>query len=422
MTPGGAPIPSEACRERRRALLEACRDAAPGRSAAVVVLGRGADGPNPNFKYLLGIEEAAGALLETDRPVGVPSERDAIGRDLQRGRTVASVAFVPAHDPIAARWGEERFTTENVAPETVGVDAVLAAGRLDAVLGAALGRVDVLFVVAAKDAALVGDPDPAVGLAARARERFPGLETRDATGWVHARRSRKDDGEVAAIRRAVGLTHEAMTGAWSALRPGAVERELEAKIAERYRAAGAVHGFDPIVGSGPNACVLHYRDNDRTLREGELVLVDTGASLDGYCSDITRTVPVDGRFSSRQRELYDAVLAAQVAAIDACVVGATIGDVHAAAFDALDRAGLGDAQPHGTSHHLGIEVHDVGDRFAPLEEGAVVTVEPGVYLPDEAVGIRIEDDVRIGAAGPEVLSAAIPKEPDAVEAWIASRR
>jgi Xaa-Pro aminopeptidase len=152
------------------------------------------------------------------------------------------------------------------------------------------------------------------------------------------------------------------------------------------------------------------------------VLVDTGALLDGYRADITRTLPVSGRFSPRQRQVYDAVLAAEEAAIAACRPGATLGEVHAVAHASIDRAGFGPAFIHGIGHHLGLETHDVGDVHRPLAPGAVVTIEPGVYLEDEGLGIRIEDDVLVTDAGPIVLSQSIPRDGAAVERWLAESR
>ena len=150
-------------------------------------------------------------------------------------------------------------------------------------------------------------------------------------------------------------------------------------------------------------------------KDGRILLVDTGARLHGYCSDLTRCFPVAGVFTPRQRAVYDAVLEAQQAAIAACRPGATLADVHESAWHSLARAGFGPGFVHGTSHHLGIETHDAGDVHAPLEPGCVITVEPGVYLPDESLGIRIEDDVLVTAAGARVLSAAIPSDPDEIE-------
>ena len=150
------------------------------------------------------------------------------------------------------------------------------------------------------------------------------------------------------------------------------------------------------------------------LADGELVVLDSGAKHAGYSADVTRTLPVSGRFTARQRELYDVVLRAQAAAIAAVRPGATLAQVDAAGRKVIADAGLGDAFIHGMGHHLGLETHDASPD-APLEVGAVITIEPGVYLPKEAIGIRIEDDVAVTEAGHEVLTPSIPRTADEVE-------
>lgn len=221
--------------------------------------------------------------------------------------------------------------------------------------------------------------------------------------------------ELARIREAIAITGRAITEAMRSVEPGQNERELEALLRYVFRREGAARAAFPVIcASGPNGCVLHYERNERTMRAGELVLCDVGAELGRYAADVTRTFPVSGRFSPRQRELYEAVLAAQAAAIAAVRPGATLRRVHEAALQVLKARGLAKHYPHGTSHWLGLDVHDVGsDR--ELEPGMVLTVEPGVYLDDEGIGIRIEDDVLVTEGGSEVLSRQIPRAVDAIE-------
>ena len=197
---------------------------------------------------------------------------------------------------------------------------------------------------------------------------------------------------------------------------------MEAEIVRTYRAHGGTHAFEPIVAGGPHALQLHYTENAGLLEAGHLVLIDTGVSIDGYGADITRTYPVDGRFGERQREVYDAVLASEEAAIAACKPGALMADIHTRAYEVLDQRGLGHSFIHGIGHHLGIETHDVGDVHRPLDPGAVITIEPGAYLGDEGIGIRIEDDVLVEAQGSRVLSRAIPRRADEIEQLMAGGR
>jgi Xaa-Pro aminopeptidase len=197
------------------------------------------------------------------------------------------------------------------------------------------------------------------------------------------------------------------------------EHEVEGEITHRYRAHGATHAFEPIVACGVNAVFPHYKANSARIEAGKLLLIDTGAVLDGYRSDVTRTVPVDGKFNERQRKIYDTVLRAQREAIEICRAGALLADVHAKAFEVIRSAGFGDYFIHGTSHHLGLETHDAGDVHRPLTAGSVITVEPGIYIPDEEIGVRIEEDVLVTENGPRVLTDSIPRDAEEVERGMA---
>jgi Xaa-Pro aminopeptidase len=189
--------------------------------------------------------------------------------------------------------------------------------------------------------------------------------------------------------------------------------------------------YSPIVGSGPNSVFLHYSRNKRRMDSGEILLMDVAAECSAYASDITRTIPVGAGFSKRQREIYGVVLGAQRAAIAAIKPGMTIAktgpdSLYKIAYDYINSHGkdlhgepLGKYFTHGLSHHVGLEVHDASDTNAPLEAGMVITVEPGVYIPEERLGVRIEDVVLVTESGAKVLSAALPKEPEEIERAIA---
>ncbi len=235
-----------------------------------------------------------------------------------------------------------------------------------------------------------------------------------------ALRQVKSEAEIALIRHAVDATCESLRRAIASARPGMGEYQLQALIEYTYRDRGCERpAFASIVGSGPNSCVLHYRTNSRTMEAGDLVVMDVGGEYRGYAADVTRTIPVSGRFSPEQRAIYDIVLKAQKAGLQAVAPGRTIRDVHAAAAAVIAEAGYRDRFPHGTSHWVGLDVHDVsGD--STLRPGMVLTVEPGIYLAERALGVRIEDTVLVTDAGCEVLSASAPKEPEEIEALMAA--
>jgi len=402
--------------ERRQALMRQLSD------GPILVRGAAASGTNPDFFYLTGLMEPRGALLLCAEKMRVVRGRKSPGRDYVNGERWNQILFLPHSDALLAQWGEDAHATvESIDSENVGFDAVLGDGELPELLNQLLRQGAALHFSRSAPASVTAADDADDELVGRIQRRFPQLRLSDATGPIHAMRTVKDDDEVRAIERAVALTAAAVERVLECLSAEFREQEIEAEIARIYRASGATHAFDPIVGGGGNALKLHYRDNSAALAAGTLLLLDTGACLDGYRSDVTRTFPVDGRFNPRQAELYEIVLTAQQAAIERCRPGIRLGELHQVAFDSIAAAGYGEYFVHGTSHHLGLETHDVGDLAAPLAPGAVITVEPGIYLPDESIGIRIEDDVLLTDGEPRVLSSAIPKSIEAIESRLARR-
>jgi Xaa-Pro aminopeptidase len=256
------------------------------------------------------------------------------------------------------------------------------------------------------------------------------------------------------MRKAAKIAADAHLRAMRSVRPGMNEHEVEADLLHTFRKQGAVASYEPIVGGGANGCVLHYRANNAELKDGDLLLIDAGAEYQCYASDITRTFPVGGRYSPEQRALYDIVLAAQRAAIDEVRPGRTFDAYHDAAVRAITagliKVGLlkGSVEKnireqsykrfymHKTGHWLGLDVHDVGDyridgEYRELEPGMVVTVEPGIYIAPDAkgvaakwrgIGIRIEDDVVVTHGDPEIMTQAVPTDPDEIEALMAKSR
>lgn len=279
------------------------------------------------------------------------------------------------------------------------------------------------------------------------------VEIIDPETVLHEMRRVKGPEEVKLLERAIEVTREAHEDAMRATRPGMYEYEIEALLRAAFRRRGAERvAYGPIVGSGPNATVLHYRKSDRKMNPGELLLIDAGAEYGYYAADVTRTFPVSGKFTPPQRAIYELVLAAQEASIAATKSGVTMLDVHDASVRVITRGlvELGLIQGpveeaikeerykryfmHKTSHYLGMDVHDVGRYYVagkhrPLEPGVVITVEPGIYIsqadeqaPAEyrGIGVRIEDDVLVTETGCRVLSEAIPKRVADVELACAS--
>ena len=378
---------------------------------------------DPNFFYLTGVELPNAVLV-------LEKEHETL--------------FLPERRPNIEAWTGPKLAPGPETAALLGFEQVLARESSEIVvdarrrpvpgfegrLAAALAESQKLWIPL-PPASLRGDLSEEQRLVEALRQRLPSFSVRDLTPVLTALRLRKQAGEVALLRKAVAATVAGMRAAAAAVRPGVREGAVEGAAYAALRAAGAEGwAFPPIVGSGVAGCVLHYDANRGVLADGELVVVDIGARWGYYCGDLTRTFPVSGRFSARQRALYDAVLAAMEAAVAVLRPGANIAEARRAAFSSLQSSGLvGDGGAplndffiHGIGHFLGLETHDVGGEDPTLEPGMVLTVEPGVYLPDEGIGIRIEDDYVITATGAECLTQGLPRRPEEVEQLVRGER
>lgn len=290
--------------------------------------------------------------------------------------------------------------------------------------------------------------------------RYPRLRKKDLLPIFSELRMIKSSYELTQLRTAINLTADAHRDIMARVKPQMNESELDGLIHATYRRGGAQWGFPSIVASGPNATTLHYEDNSRQMQDGDLALIDIGAEVDHYSAEVTRTIPVNGRFTPEQRTIYEIVLRAQDAGFQVAKPGATIRSVHNAALGVLKaellRIGLVTDTTstqyrlwfmHGTSHWLGLDVHDLGVRDAPFQPGMVLTVEPGLYIREDAldylektpendafvaavrpaferyktIGVRIEDDILITESGYEALSISVPRTVDEIEALMRQR-
>jgi Xaa-Pro aminopeptidase len=377
----------------------------------------------------------------------------------QGERPARSILFCREKNLEREIWDGYRYGPE-AARSAFGVDEAWPVSELDTRLPDLLADAPALYYATASNAALDAQVQgwiKAVRARARSGVTAPGA-FHDLLPLLDEMRLIKDEIEQATMRRAGEISGNAHARAMRAARPGLHEYALEAELLYEFRRNGAQYpAYPSIVASGPNACVLHYNANDRLMQDGDLVLIDAGCELDGYASDITRTFPVNGRFSPAQRRLYELVLAAQEAAFAAIAPGRPYSAFHEAAlrvlvqgmldlglipagqFDNVEDAIAAKAHVpfymHGTGHWLGMDVHDVGayrdlthpDKPSrPLQAGMVLTVEPGIYVrpaegvPEEYwhIGIRIEDDVVVTKDGCSILTASAPKTVDEIEALV----
>lgn len=259
------------------------------------------------------------------------------------------------------------------------------------------------------------------------RDALPQSRIRDIAPAIDAMRQVKSPGELELIEKAIDVSIDAHLDAIKRMRPGLFEYQVAAKMKEIHEMGGCSReAYAPIVGAGFNSTVLHYSGLNDQIKDGELVVIDVGGEYGGYAADITRTLPASGKFTPRQREIYEIVLGAQTAAIAAIKPGALLyggsGSLQEIASEYINTHGrdaqgrpLGRYYIHGVSHHLGLDVHDPGDRERPLEPGMVITVEPGIYIPEENLGVRIEDDVLVTKDGYQLLTARLPRSADDVE-------
>jgi Xaa-Pro aminopeptidase len=360
-----------------------------------------------------------------------------------------AILFCRERDPERERWDGPRLGTD-AAPEVLGIDDAFPISDIDDILPGMIEGRDRVYYHFGRD------PDfdlKLIGWVNRVRAMVrqgarPPHEFVALGHLLHDLRLYKSPAEIKLMKRAADIAAAAHLRAMQRTRPGLTESIIEAELQHTFRSNHAVASYEPIVGGGANGCVLHYRANNAPLRDGDLLLVDAGAEFECYASDITRTWPINGRYSPEQRALYEVVLAAQASAIDQARAGVPFTAMHEAAVRVLTRGlcklGLLGGTPeqnlksgdykrfymHKTGHWLGLDVHDVGDyrvgeESRELEPGMVLTVEPGIYVAaDEktvdkrwrGIGIRIEDDVLVTKGDPIVLTDAITKDPDRIEA------
>lgn len=269
------------------------------------------------------------------------------------------------------------------------------------------------------------------------KKMYPGHAYQRSAPIMHELRAIKSDIEVALIRKACDLTEKGFRRILGFVKPGVWEYEIEAEMSHEFiRAGGGMAGYEPIIASGGNSCVLHYNINDKQCKDGDILLLDFAAGYANYQSDLTRTIPVNGKFTKRQKNVYNAVLRVMRFAMSRLVVGNTIQEYHKEVGAAMEEELLklrlitktdikkqDPAWPaykkyfmHGTSHYLGLDVHDVGSRYRKFTAGMVFTCEPGIYIPEEKIGVRIENDILLTKKGPVDLMKNIPIEAEEIEA------
>ena len=415
-------------RDRLRQLL-------PPRSVVIIhaadVLPTNGDGtlrlaPAADLFWLTGIEQEESVLVLAPDAID-PAQRE--------------ILFLRQPNELLATWEGEKLSKEK-ATAVSGIPRVRWLADMPGVLHGLLCDCDRVWIDSNEHERSSTEIEPRdLRLARQLMKRYPLHRYERLQPVMRSLRAVKTETEIDIVRQAIDITAAGLDRVLAALRPGVMEYELEAELTGEFTRRRARMAYEPIIGSGKNACVLHYLDNDQACRSGDLVLIDVGANYGNYAADLTRTYPVSGRFTPRQRAVYDAVKRVFDRAVARTTVGTRIRDWKRAAqidmADELLELGLISAEQraadsveepacrryfmHGLGHSLGLGVHDLAPQDGPFAPGWIVTVEPGIYIPEEGIGVRLENDVLVTAAGPVDLCSHVPIDADEIERLMAGR-
>ena len=372
--------------------------------------------PNRNFYYLTGLDRENFILVMK-----------------KKQGTASSSIYIEKHDPVLAKWVGDRMLADEVQSIS-GISDIRYVDDINKDIGSLLGGYDfqnVYFDFEYRGWDRTCNEQRA--FANELKSRFPSVSLRNLYHIISSMRLIKEPEEIEKIRQAISITQKGILNILANIRPGIMEYELEAYFDFTLKSCGVKDfAFKTIAASGKNATILHYSQNNSMMNENDLILFDLGAQFEYYNADISRTFPINGKYSQRQKDVYDAVLQAQQAVTQAAKPGVPFSVLNDTAKKVLaegcrklglikEDSELSEYYYHGVSHYLGLDTHDVGTRDTVLKEGMVITNEPGLYIASEGIGIRIEDDLLISHDGAEVLSKDIIKDTFDVEAYIKNR-
>ena len=380
-----------------------------------------------NFLYLTGYNSPGAMLVLTS------GNEERQGRERSSAPAIKETLYIPSRDPQSEVWTGPQLDPDK--PETaaqLAFESVRSVKQLDADLRRMSKNVRKIFTTLPNPHAAEDESAFDRSRLERLKKVFSKASMQSIDKETTPLRQIKSALEIEMTRRAVACTMDAHRHAGRALQPGVREYEIAALMKYTMERAGCtITGFDPIVAAGPRSTILHYTRGDKRVEQGDLVVVDVGGEFADYSADISRTLPASGKFTARQREIYEIVLGAQEVVLKAVRPGASLygrgaDSLHNIAREYLnthgqDRNGqpLGKYFTHGIGHQVGLDVHDSEDRATPLREGMILAIEPGLYLPDENIGVRIEDMVLVTKDGGVLLSTDLPRTVEDVERWLA---
>lgn len=377
---------------------------------------------NADLFYLSGIDQEESILvIFPDSPL--PQYRE--------------ILFVRKTNEQIAIWEGHKYTKEE-ATATSGIKSIYWTEDFKGIISLLIHHAENIYVnINENDRHATEVPYRDMRMAREWKEKYPAHNYERLGQIMAGLRSIKSDIEAGLISEAIKHTESAFRRVLKFIKPGVMEYEIEAEIIHEFirnRCNG--HAYNPIIASGHAACVLHYNENNKVCNDGDLILMDFGAEYANYAADLTRTVPVNGKFTQRQKDVYNAVLSVMRAATKMLMPGNTIEKYHAEVGKLMEEQllklklittdDIKKQNPdlpaykkyfmHGTSHFLGLDVHDVGNKYLPMKAGMVFTCEPGIYIPEESLGIRIENNILLTDKGPIDLMATMPVEVDEIEA------
>lgn len=355
--------------------------------------------------------------------------------------TNREMIFVVKTNDLMVTWYGHKYTLEQ-AREISGVQTIKWLDDFDAILKDLVSRSESIYLNQNENTRFFTDvPSRDLRFAQKLSQDYPLHAFERLAPLICDLRAIKEPEELAMMQKACDITGMAFRRVLGFAKPGVMEYEIEAEVIHEFIRNGAAgHAYSPIIASGANACILHYNENDRACNDGDLILLDFGAEYGNYAADLSRTIPANGKFTPRQRQVYDAVLRVMRKATKLLVPDTTIDKWHDEVCRIMEKEliGLGlfteedvkkqdAASPmffnfymHGTGHFLGLDVHDVGSKQLVLQEGMIITCEPGIYIKEEGIGIRLENDIMV-ADEPVDLMAGIPLEPDEIEALMGKK-
>ena len=372
-----------------------------------------------NFYYLTGHnEEDAGLVILPEKSSGSDT-----------AHAPHEILYLPGKNPRKEKWNGVRMSHADPGIEArTGFATVKPFAEMRAAVESLTKTYSCIYTILPYEKELGGYPHEKE-VVDWLQQVAPQIKLKDIRAQITALRQIKSPGEIAFLQRAIDLTVDSHLEAMRIMRPGLHEYEVAAKMVEVHAMGGSeAEGYAPVVGAGPNSTTLHYDKLSRKIEDGDIVVLDVGAQYSGYSADISRTIPANGKFTPRQLEIYNIVLGAQNAALaalkpgmDLCQKGSK-SSLHKISYDYINSHGkdlhgksLGQYYIHGLGHNIGLNVHDPGEYCKPLQPGMVVTMEPGIYISEENLGVRIEDDVLVTDTGYKFLSESLPRDPAEIE-------